>query len=133
MQKLNLKLPIFTDQYEGSLMRALVRALEQAFQRVYYDNTRPVTEVSADYTLVSEDSFLLVDSTAGDIDITVPERNDALVMLRRTIIIKKLVAGNAVNIIASGSDTVDGAASITLSAANSAYTIRATPDGWVSI
>lgn len=133
MQRLDIKLPRFTNTYDGSLIRALVRSLEQAFQRIYFDNTKPVTELAADYTVAGDDSFLLVDSTTGDVDITVPESTTALVVVRRSIVIKKLVADNVVNVIASGTDTIDGGASVTLSAVNSVITLRAIDGGWVSI
>ena len=133
MQKIAVRLPRFTDRYDGTIMRALIRVLEQAFQYVYYDNTKPITEVAGAHTLGRDDSLLLVDTTAGSIVITLPESTDDLIDARHTVNIKKTVAANTITLTPSGADTVDGAASMALTAINSAVTLRAVLGGWIAI
>ena len=133
MQRISIKLPHFTAVYDGTIMRALVRMLEQALYKVYYDNTKPITEVSGAHTLGRDDSLLLVDTTAGSVAITLPESTDDLIDVRHTVNIKKTVAANTITLTPSGADTVDGAASMALTAINSAVTLRAVLGGWIAI
>ena len=133
MQRINIKLPHFTAVYDGTIMRALVRTLEQALYKVYYDNTKPITEVAGAHTLGRDDSLLLVDTASGSIVITLPESTDDLIDARHTVNIKKTVAANTITLTPSGADTVDGGASMALTAINSAVTLRAILGGWCVI
>lgn len=81
--------------------------------------------ISADYTAVDADA-LLVDTTSGAVTITLPE-----VSLAARIIVKKTdVSVNAVTVATPGSETIDGAASLTISTQNEAYSLISDGTNW---
>lgn len=65
------------------------------------------TAKTANYTLLVSDEYIPVDSTSGNITISVPT---AIGNTGKTWIIKKTVAANHVDIDPDGSETIDGAA-----------------------
>jgi len=70
-----------------------------------------VTEVSAAYTMTLSDYLVLVDTTGGNITITLPDADPG-----RAVSVKKAVAANTVTIATAGSETIDGSATQTINA-----------------
>lgn len=75
-------------------------------------NMTPVT-VTADYALAREDVVILVDATAGAVTLTLPDIATALGEAK--YIMKTDSSANAVTVAADSSDTIEGAASISIS------------------
>lgn len=71
----------------------------------------PVRAVSASETLRTGDGVVLVDATAGAVTLTLPAANT---MLGRVVTVKKLDAVNNVVLDGAGAETIDGAATQTL-------------------
>jgi hypothetical protein len=69
----------------------------------------PVRTVTASETLRESDAFLVADTTAGSVTLTLPK---AAFMLGRLLWIKKLVAANTLTVDGDGSETIDGAATL---------------------
>lgn len=71
------------------------------------------TEVAEDYSLLREDVVVLVDATAGAVTLTLPDIASTLGEAK--YIMKVDSSANAVTITADTSDTIEGAASISIS------------------
>ena len=81
--------------------------------------------ISSNYTAVDAD-FLLIDASSGAITITLPDPT-----LVARIIIKKVDSSvNAVTVATSGSETIDGSASLTLATKNEAYALISDGNNW---
>ena len=81
--------------------------------------------ISSNYIAVDADA-LLVDSTSGAITITLPE----VTLAARIIVKKKDSSINAVTVATYGSETIDGSASLTISAQNEAYSLISDGENW---
>ena len=88
-----------------------------------------VTTVDAAYTVEFEDGLILADSTGGALTVTLPL---AATMTGRVVTVKRVNGGgNNVTIARSGSDTLDGATSLTLSSQYQSYTLQSDGSaGW---
>lgn len=75
-----------------------------------------------DYTAMYNDDYILVDTTAKPITITLP-----LARAGFTVTILRTDGANNVTVAASGSDTVNGAASVTISSSYVPQTFKALP------
>jgi hypothetical protein len=133
MARLNQQFPRFSDKYEGALMRAFMRQLENALSLVQTFTGAAYKEISADYTVLAVDSLLYVDTTGGNVIITLPLVSQNNVNDRFEIIIKKKVAANTITINKTGTDTVDGGSSLTLTSVSTFHRLRAINGGWITI
>lgn len=80
---------------------------------------RSFKQVSANYTLLAKDSILWVDASAGAINILLPA---ATIGQGQIYDVKKIDStSNRVNIIAAGSDLIDGSASVYLDLQNANF------------
>src|SRR6185312_12971588 len=71
------------------------------------------TPITANYTALTTDQVILADATAGNITVTLPA---ASTEGNRELFVKKVdSSANTVRVAAAGTDTIDGAASVTLS------------------
>ena len=81
--------------------------------------------ISSNYIAVDADA-LMVDASAGGITITLPEAS-----LAARIIVKKIDSSvNAVTVATPGSETIDSAASLTISTQNGAYSLISDGTNW---
>ena len=81
---------------------------------------RAVKSISADYSMVIEDTVVLVDATAGNIAITLPPANSGAANYSTMLTIRRIDAtGNTVTVSAGSTDQVDSGASITIAASKS--------------
>lgn len=64
---------------------------------------------SAATTLTEADDVLLVDTTGGNVTVTLPAAQG---VPGQEVVVKKLVAANTMTVAAAGSDLIDGAASV---------------------
>lgn len=85
-----------------------------------------VKTIIADYTLEPSDVGLNVDTTAGDVTITIP---DALDTVNTNTIISK-ISSDGNQVITAGA-TISGQASIVLTAQYDTITIESTKQGWI--
>jgi hypothetical protein len=89
------------------------------------------TSKTANYSIVSTDDVIQVDSTSGVIAVTVPT---AVGIAGKTYTIKRVAGSNAVNITSTSSQTFDSAASpYVLSAINKYVTIISNGANWLII
>ena len=89
-----------------------------------------IKNILADYTITMNDSILLCDSTGGDITITLLP---AAKLIYKKITVKKTVAANNVIIDGDGSETIDGAATKTISNQWESLTIISDGSNWYII
>jgi uncharacterized membrane protein len=77
------------------------------------------TSVTAAYTVLYTDDYILVDTTAGAVTVTLPLSKNGLVFT-----IMRTAGANNVTVAATAPDTVNGAASITISASFTPVTVK---------
>lgn len=87
----------------------------------------PVRSVSATDNVLESDAFLLVDTTSGSVTLTLPA---AAYMRGRLVCVKKLVAANTVTVDGSGSETIDGSATLAWTTAYQTYTLLCDGSTW---
>jgi len=100
-------------------IRERINYILRLFQLV--QKTR-IKEVSANYTITLEDHTVLVDCTSGALTITLPKAYDAFEYEFR--IMKVDAGGNAVTVDGNGSETINGATTLSLASQYSAATIQ---------
>jgi hypothetical protein len=82
--------------------------------------------VDGDYTAGEGDYLILVDATAGDVVIDLPAGR-----LGKQLVIKRQDAsGNDVNIVPSGTETIDGDTALPIPAQYMTFTVMGIPGGW---
>ena len=90
---------------------------------------REAVTVTANYTLAEGDSLVMVSPiAAATITLTVPTVAQWMIDQRWTLETKLIAAGTMTLTPASG--TIEGTTSVTTSVIQTAFTIRATSDGW---
>ena len=126
---MKLALPRFGDTYIGEQLRELVRQVENAFDKAVEDQRRGAFVVTADYTLVKEDSLVLVAPVASaTVNITVPTVAAWMIQQKWEWEVKLTAAGTLTLTPVSG--TIEGTTVVTTSIVNTSLAIRATDDGW---
>lgn len=133
MSHLGLRLPNFGDIYNQRQMRDLVRQLEQAFARVDVDAHYGAYTTTANATLDKMDEVVLVDTSGGDVTITLPEISDDMVRDRREYETVKTTAAGTLTVAPTGSDTIMGAADAVVTVQWTALRFRATTGNWVLV
>lgn len=121
---------------QGDITRNLARVTSNLTYLLesIYRGTAPavdIVEVANNYVATSTNSLILVDATAGDVDITLPLASsliDVTYGSAKIFYIKKAdSSGNAVNVIVSGSDTIEGAGALNLT--SPLQSVLLVPDG----
>jgi len=126
---MKLTLPRIGDEYNAEQMRELVRRLEREFRNVVEDQRRGAITVTADYTLVKEDSLVLVAPAAGGtVTVTVPEVAQWMIDQKWGWTVKLTDTGT-LNLVPTTS-TIEGTTGVTTSTVNTSLAIQATLDGW---
>lgn len=126
---MKINLPIIGETHVGAQLRELVRKLESAFLNVVEDQRRGAITVTADYTLVKEDSLVLVAPVASaTVNITVPAVAQWMIDQKWEWEAKLTAAGTMTLTPVSG--TIEGTTAATTSIVQTSLAIRATLDGW---
>ncbi len=81
-----------------------------------------VISVSSHYTALKKDDIILVDTTSSGITVTLPLASNGIEF---TII--RIAGANSVTVARSGSDTINGAASVNITSTNAPQTFKAMP------
>ena len=84
--------------------------------------------VAASVTALATDFLILADATAGALTVTLPpaaSSRGAMIVTKKTD-----VSANAVTVAGDGSDTIDGAASVSLASQYDAVTVACDGSGW---
>lgn len=96
-------------------------------KRPSLDYTSTVTDTT--YAVQSGDHLIPVDATANDVELELPPLAD---VTGETFCVKVLAVGsNDVTLTPDGSETIDGASSLVLSAQWDIAWLFAHPDGWL--
>jgi len=112
----------------STLTDFLTRELGFVERSIAASGTTPSRTVTSDTTATGSDGFFAVDATSGAVTITLP---DALRYAGRIFYVKKVDASaNAVTVVPSGTDLIDGAASVALSTQYESAELYARADGW---
>jgi hypothetical protein len=91
----------------------------------------PIVTKTADYTVTASDYAILGDASSGAITITLPT---AVGIAGRVYVVKKIDnSSNVVTVAASGSETIDGATTYTLSSQWKYVTIISNGSNWLVI
>lgn len=84
--------------------------------------------VATSQTLLRDDDYILADSTAGTVTLTLPNARNG-----KKITITKVVAANTVTVAAASGYNVLGAGSVNLTAAWEVLRLKLFDDTWISI
>jgi hypothetical protein len=126
---MKITLPIFGKLYDRLQMQELVRLLESAFFNVVEDRRRGAITVTANYTIQTVDTLVMVAPVASaTVTVTVPTVAPWMVTQKWEWSIKLIAAGTL--IVQPVSGTIDGTTDATTTTVNTALAIRATNDGW---
>ena len=87
--------------------------------------TENVKTVTANYIVASIDDYLLVDTTSGNVTLTLPKAKNG-----RLLFFKKIVAANSMILSANGSDKIDGASTQTVAIQWTCIRLKAISGGW---
>ena len=133
MSRLPARFPNFGDVFDGNAMRAFIMHLENLFARIDVDTTGPAYTVTAGATLGASDEVVLVDTTAGNVTMVLPEISDAMIRGNREFELVKAVAANTLTIDCTGTDTIVGEPDAVVTARWTALRVRATTGNWVLV
>jgi len=115
----------------NSRLYELLRDIANAHNSLITD--REAYTVTTSSTLDPDDDVVLVDTTLGNITITLPLITDTMIYTKREHQIVKTVAANTITVSPSGADTINGSASASLVTQWTAIRYRATTGNWVAI
>lgn len=133
MARLATRFQDFDDLFDGRKMRAFVTQLENLFARIIVDDTLPAYSTSTSATLTSLDDTVLVDTSAGNVTMTLPEISDNMIRGKREFELVKTEAANTLIILPTGTDTIVGEPDALVSAQWTALRFRATTGNWVVV
>ena len=105
---------LLADNTSGDITEAVMRAFVTDLKdSVMNMGTHNITATTVSKTLaIDTDAYTIADPTGGDIDLTLP---DATTNTGKIFVLKRVAAvGNAVCILTTGSDTIDGASTFPL-------------------
>lgn len=86
---------------------------------------------TADYTVTTTDRLVYADTTSGNITLTLPAANT--VTANTVYAFQKTAAANTLTLDANGSETIDSAATVALTALHSRYDLISNGSSWTSI
>jgi hypothetical protein len=112
-------------EFSAQVLRQLVTDLNQNFGAI--EPRFIAISASTTAVLAGLDVTYLVTTTAGDVTLTLPP---ASLHAGRRITVKKLVAANTLTIDPNGAETVDGAATLTLTAQWATRTLYCNGTSW---
>ena len=130
LARIAVKLPDQSDQYVGRQIRAMVTQLETVFAKALYPTGGAPFTITAAHTVTATDELILADTSGGDITVTLPLISLQLVSGVFRVTVKKVSAANTLTVACTGSDTLDGAATLDITTNNAAATMYATDAGW---
>jgi hypothetical protein len=133
MGRLTSRFPDFSDLFEGRKMRAFITQLEGLFARIVVDDTLPAYPLTAGATLGASDEIVLVDTTAGNITMVLPEISDDMIRNKREFELVKVAAANTLTIAPTGTDTIVGEPDAVVTVQWTALRMRATTGNWALI
>jgi hypothetical protein len=133
MARLTTRLPDFGDEYDGRKQRALVQAVEQQLAQIRVDSSLGAHTEAGDFTVIAEDEVVLVDTTAGNVTVTLPEISDALVREKYEVELVKKVAANTLTVLPTGTDTILGEPDAVVTVQWTALRFRAATGNWIII
>lgn len=87
--------------------------------------------VTGSVTLTIRDRFIIANMTGGAVTVTLPAVNDAMIARGHEITIKRSGASNTLTIQRSGSDTIDGATSLSPTRDKTSVRFVAATGGWL--
>ena len=89
-------------------------------QRQRMQQLEKVEFISSNYLATRDSDYIFVDSTSGVITVTLPEARGG-----QHVVISRVAGANNVNVIPSGTDTINGAASLVISTTGSPARLKA--------
>ena len=127
MNKISL-LQYLTQEYDRQNFNLILTSIQNVINRGADSFLFSVTSVSANYTINSNDSIVLVDATSGAITITLPI---ALESEQKRLTVKKIDASaNIVTVVRQGASLIDGATNKLLAAQYATADFTAYSGNW---
>lgn len=128
--KLALRLPDPPRLYDPERLRAWMVDIEAVIGRLRTGTGLPAkSPKTANYSITAEDEVVLVDTTGGNVTITLPAISQGMIDSQFDVTIKKQATLYSVLISPTG-DTIDGHTGVAITVNNTALHLRATADGW---
>ena len=114
--------------YNRQAWISILRDIESLNNRQVDGYLFPVTSVTADYTVSANDSFIKVDATAAPVTITLMLASSGK---EKRLTIKKIdSSANAVTVDGNGSETIDGATTVSLPSQYNSVSIMSDGTEW---
>lgn len=111
----------------GSATGANLTATTKVTTGAFYPAVKTITSADSPYSVAAADYAILCDCTGGAITVTIPAASSNR---KRQLVVKAIVvSGGNVTIARTGSDTFDGATSLTESVRYASYTLQAPDSG----
>ena len=131
--KLRVKLPDQPENYDPRRIRELVRTLETTLARVEVDSTIGAYTATGNFTLSASDDVVLVDTSGGDVTVTLPEISDEMVRHKQEFEVVKTTTAGTLTILPTGTDTILGEPDAVVTVQWTALRFRATTGNWVVV
>jgi len=96
--------------------------------RVWQDSQETIRYVTASTTVSPDDDYILVDSTGGIVTVTLPDATT-----HRKITVIKTAGGSNVVIAPVGTDTINGAATYTITSSYTPMRLKGVTGGYIGI
>ena len=113
---------LLIDNSTGYIYRKF-SSLNTSWELIYPKNI--TKNISADYSILRDDSVLLVDSTSGNLTLTLPSPS-----LKISLNIKKIVSINKITINPNASELIDGDINLILTKINSNVSLVSDGTNW---
>lgn len=84
--------------------------------------------VTGDYTMTDADDFIVADTTAGNITVTLPKA-----ISQKIVSVSKGAAPYRLDIVPQGTDTVAGLTGISVTTKNTSYRLKAIGTNWTIV
>lgn len=133
---MRIPVPVFGDVYDGRLIKTFAREVERAFFRVKEKTEHRERTVTSDYTVTKEDveALLDIDTSGGNVIITLPLSSDTMLEIEFEIHIRKInLGGGSLRIVTQGSDLILGVNEIRVLSQWTSMHIRAIEGGFAVI
>ncbi len=122
---------LFGDQYDGMKMRSFIAELERTLRKVSVDGTETRSTATGTVDITSADNLILCDTSSADVTVNLPQPDNALVLAKHKVNVKKESANNILYIVPTGGAGTDFRTdTLVIRNRGTSLCFRAVEDGW---
>lgn len=129
---MSVQFPKFGTAFESAIANRIIASIEKWADSIVSDLRRaPIRSVSGTASLTLTDQFVVADMSGGNVTISLPTASTWMIARCHQITIKRSGGANTLTIQRTGSDTIDGATSVSPARDKTAMTFVAVAGGWL--